>query len=205
MEKQGIRHAIIEYAKLCYDKGLVSAAGGNISMRWGDSVFITATNAPLRKLAPEDIVEIDMDGTPIDDTAERKPSKEWGMHLAVFKNRPDVDSVIHIHPVYSIASTVAIGDHLPLLTVSARLKLSKIGYAPYAAAGSAELLSGVTEAIREGGADIHAVLLERHGIIAFAKGMEACYNIAELVEETAKISYLSATLKVAAEDGGTVS
>lgn len=203
MERQAIRQRIIEYAKLCYDKGLVSAAGGNISMRWGNSVFITATNAPLRRLRPENIVEIDMDGQILDAALGEKPSKEWGMHLAVFQKRPDVDSVIHIHPVYSIASTVAIGEHFSLLTVSAQLKLHA-GYAPFAKPGSKELLNEVADAIREGGENLNAILLERHGIITFAKEMEVCYNIAELVEETAKINYLSATLKAAVENGGAI-
>lgn len=196
MNKQEIRETIIEYSKLCYDKGLVSAAGGNISMRWGNSVFITATNAPLRRLRHENIVEMDMDGQVFYAALGEKPSKEWGMHLAVFKACPDADSVIHIHPVYSIASTAAMGEEFPLHTVSAQLKLH-VGYAPYAKPGSQELLDGVADAIREGEKNLNAVLLERHGIIAFAKGMEPCFSTAELTEEAARVGHLTAVRKAA--------
>lgn len=202
MDKQQIKQEILTYGKLCYERGLVSAAGGNISMRLGDRMFISATNAPLRRLTSEDIVELDMDGNLVGDNHGRKPSKEWGMHLAVFKARPGVDSVIHTHPVYSIASSIAFLDNFNLPTESARLKLRKVGHVSVAKPGSDELRESVTSAVQAGGDEQKVVLLQEHGIIAYEKGMEACFSIAELMEETAHINYLAATLKTAAAEQG---
>ncbi|MEA4815796.1 MAG: class II aldolase/adducin family protein [Lachnospiraceae bacterium] len=188
-----IKQTIIEYSKDCYENGLVSAAGGNISMCLGDRFFITATNAALRHLTPEDIVEVDIDGNIVGESYGRRPSKEVFMHLEVFKNREDIDSIIHIHPVFTISCTITKGRDFPLPTVSSKLKLRKMGYVEYADAGSIELKEGVREASKD--RDINIILLEGHGIVVYDKGMEKCYNTAELLEETAKINCITSMMK----------
>lgn len=118
MNVEEVKRAIIDAGRQAYNCGLVSAAGGNISMRLGDRFFITATNAPLRNLMPEDIVEVDIEGNPVGDTCGRRPSKEAVLHLAVFKKRPDIDSIIHVHPVYSISCTIATPGDFPIHTAN---------------------------------------------------------------------------------------
>ena len=167
-------------------------------MRLGDRFFITATNAPLRSLKPEDVVEVDRDGNLIgEDYGGKRPSKEVRLHLAVYKNRPDVDCVIHVHPVFSIACTIAFPEDFPILTVSAINKIGKVGYIPFAGAGSDELVLGAEKAIRENDPSVKTLLMERHGIIVYDKGMDKCYERTELVEETAKIAIYSTIAKAA--------
>lgn len=187
---------ITNYAKLCYDKGLVSASGGNISIRIGEHVYITATNSLLRNLKTQDIVGLNMKGEPLDINA-KQPSKEWGLHVAVYQQRPDVDSVVHLHPVYSIVSSIAFGDQFECSTVSSKLKLKVIGYVPFAEAGSQKLIDSVTRAIQQKGSGMQIIMMERHGVLAFGKGLEAAFSIAELLEDTSKINCLAGILKVA--------
>ena len=199
MNVEECKREIINAGLAAYSCGLVSAAGGNISMRLGDRYFITATNAPLRGLKPEDVVEIDADGNLVgEDYGGKRPSKEARLHLAVYKNRPDIDSVIHVHPVFSIACTIAFPEAFPILTVSAINKIGKVGYIPFAGAGSDELVEGAEKAIRENDASVKTLLMERHGIIVYDKGMEKCYERTELVEETAKIAVYSSIAKAVA-------
>ena len=188
-----LKQTIISYSRDCYGNGLVSAAGGNVSMRLGDRFFITATNAALRHLTPEDIVEVDIDGNVVGENYGRLPSKEVFMHLEVYKNREDIDSVIHIHPVFSISCSVVNGNSFPLPTVSSRLKLRKMGFVEYADAGSEKLKEGVRKASAD--RDVNVIILEGHGIVVYDKGMEKCYNTAELVEETAKINCITSMMR----------
>ena len=196
MNVEEIKRQISDAGLSAYSCGLVSAAGGNISMRLGDRFFITATNAPLRNLRGEDILEVDIDGNVVgEDYGGKRPSKEVGLHLAVFKNRDDVDSIIHVHPVFSIACSMAFPNAFPILTVSAINKIGEVGYIPFAQAGSGELITGAEAAIKEHDANMKTIIMERHGIIVFDKGMEKCYERTELVEETAKIGIYTALAK----------
>ncbi len=193
MNVEEIKRKIIGAGLDAYSCGLVSAAGGNISMRLGDRYFITATNAPLRNLRPEDILEIDMSGNVVGENyGGKRPSKEYFLHLEVFKNRADIDSVIHVHPAYSIACSIVFPRAFPMLTVSAINKIGKLAYIPFAQAGSSELVSGARKAIAENDREMKTIIMERHGIIVFDYGMEKCYERTELVEESAKIAIYSA-------------
>lgn len=199
MNVEEIKREIMAAGRQAYESGLVSAAGGNISMRLGDRYFITATNAPLRTLKAEDILEVDSNGNVVgDDYGGKRPSKEVGLHLTVLKNRPDIDSVIHVHPVYSIACTIAMPNAFPIVTVSAKNKVVKVGYVPEAKPGSDELIHNTKKAIVEADDVMKTIIMERHGIIVFDKGMEKCYELTELVEETAKVGIYS-TMAMAAK------
>ena len=192
MQTEDAKKAIMEAGCSAYSCGLVSAAGGNISMRLGERYFITATNAPLRCLHMEDILEIDLDGKVVGETyGGKRPSKEAVLHLEVYKNRSDIDCVIHVHPVFSIACSIAFPNDFPIFTVSGINKIGKVGYIPYAQPGSKELVAGARRVLTENDEDMKTIILERHGILVFDKGMENCYERTDLVEETAKVGIYS--------------
>ena len=81
-----------------------------------------------------------------------------------------------------------------MITASSRLKLKDIPVIGYADPGSKKLSELVYEGVLKAGSNINAVLLEAHGLIAFSSGIENCFNIAELAEETAKVAYISGKL-----------
>ena len=79
---------LISYSKLIYQRGLVSAAGGNISARCGRHVLITGSNIPLRAVTPEGLVLCDENGTVLDAPPHLRPSKESAFHLGIYRIRP---------------------------------------------------------------------------------------------------------------------
>ncbi|MDR1828775.1 MAG: class II aldolase/adducin family protein [Methylobacteriaceae bacterium] len=190
MDIQKAREEIVAAAASCYRTGLVSAAGGNISMRVGEQMLITATNESFRELTTDGIVTVAMDGTLVHAVGDRKPSKEKNLHLEVYRRKPDMRCVIHVHPVYSIAYTVAAGQRFPLPTVSAVAKLKEIGFVPVAGGGSSALVDGISAALEKGPDYMRVLLLERHGIVVYEKDMKNCLDLTELMEETAKINVL---------------
>ena len=98
---------LIDYSKVLYERKLIHATGGNTSVRKGDVVWISQTGAKLGELSEREIVKVDLEGNVLDGTA---PSKEMGMHLAMFQARKDVNAVIHVHPTFSVAHSTTIKE-----------------------------------------------------------------------------------------------
>ena len=184
---------IIRYSGLLYDRNLVSAAGGNVSERCGSDMLITASNAPLREITPDSLVLCDLKGAVIEKNQHLRPSKETLFHAGVYRVRPEVRCVIHVHPAYSVVWTLQ-KKPLPLYTESAKLKLIDVPIIPDAAPGSQELAENVVRTVAAAPADITAFLMEGHGILALGRTMLECFHQVELLEDTAKIAVLQALL-----------
>ena len=91
---------LISYSKLIYQRGLVSAAGGNISARCGRHVLITGSNIPLRAVTPEGLVLCDENGTVLDAPLICVPPKDVCFHSWHLPNPPSAQYVLHAHPVF---------------------------------------------------------------------------------------------------------
>ncbi|MGE4485094.1 MAG: class II aldolase/adducin family protein [Oscillospiraceae bacterium] len=181
---------VIKYSKLVYWRRLVSAAGGNISMRCGENVLITASNVSLREVTADGVILCNMDGNVLEGNSSLKPSKETRFHLSIYKSRPEVGAVIHAHPCYSTAFSLG-GEKLPLNTVSAKLKLIDVPIIQEAPPGSAELAENVRLAVSEDHTDAFAYLMRAHGILTMGRTMKESFDLAELLEDTSKIAILN--------------
>ena len=134
---------IIRYSALVYQKGLVSAAGGNVSARLGGDMLITGSNVPLRAVTYEGLVLCDAEGHVKRAAQGLKPSKEMRFHLDVYRLRPEINYIIHAHPTYSVLWTLQ-KKPLPLYTESAKLKLGEVPIVPDRAPGSLSLITHLT-------------------------------------------------------------
>src|SRR2546430_496377 len=97
---------IVRVCRRLYDLGLIAGAEGNVSARLGTNVIL-ATPAGWCKadLEAADIVELSLDGSPLDD--DQTPSTEIRMHLRIYERRPDVAAVVHAHPPTATGFAVA--------------------------------------------------------------------------------------------------
>lgn len=184
---------VMEFSRLAYQKNLVSAAGGNVSARCGNWVAITASNTALRSVTESDLALTDLEGTVLDVKEGGKASKETPFHIHVYRQRPDVNFVMHLHPCYSILWSLT-GKTLPLLTESARLKLTEVPIIRDEKPGSRELAEVVCQALKETPDTVNAFILKNHGILVMGSTMEMCFERAELLEDTAKIAVLHSIL-----------
>src|SRR5680860_5363 len=185
---------IAKYSNLSYERNLVGAAGGNISMRKEDLFLITAGGRSLRDVTAEDILVVDENGKIIEGKEGLKPSKETSLHINVYKFRPDIDSVVHVHPSYCTAYSI-LKKQVPVLTASSKLKLKEIHIIGYANPGSKELSDFVAECVKMSPEFVKALTLEAHGLLAWDKGLSNAFDIAELVEETARAAFISSQIK----------
>jgi L-ribulose-5-phosphate 4-epimerase len=181
---------IIKYSVLGYDRFLTIADSGNVSSRYQDGILITASGVSLKEVTDDSVLYVGMDGKTLSNPAGLKPSKETPLHLAIYRLRPDVQSVYHVHPAYATAYAIK-GKEIPFLTSTAKHKIIATPLVPYAPPGSEELSRYVGDTISREDGSLHSLLLKDHGIVTFEKSLEQSFHLAELLEMTAKISILS--------------
>jgi ribulose-5-phosphate 4-epimerase/fuculose-1-phosphate aldolase len=186
-----LRKELAEFSRRAYNRGLVSGAGGNISVRIPDTdqVLITPTNVSLGDVDPEVNLLVRLDGTMLENPFGLKPSKETGFHLVAYQLRPDVGAVSHVHPPYATAYSNK-ERPLPLVTINSRLILQEVPCIDCAAPGSQELCDFVHGCIKKYPV-AKALLMKEHGILALGPDLKTAYYIADLVEDTAKIAFLT--------------
>lgn len=180
-EIEGKRKELVRTAVLLFERGLVSGADGNISLRLsGGRMLITPSGAGKGMLSPGQLLVQKFDGEVVE--GEGRPTKEARMHSRIYEKRPEVKAIIHTHPPAATAFAVC-GRTLPsncLVEVGA--VLGKMGLAPYEPAGSEELSAAVEAAAAEH--DI--IFLKNHGIITCAETMEKAFLQMDAVENAAK-------------------
>jgi kynurenine formamidase/ribulose-5-phosphate 4-epimerase/fuculose-1-phosphate aldolase len=183
---------LVRYSRLCYERHLVGAAGGNLSARisGSDAFMVTATGVSLRDVARENLLIIDSQGKVLEGPAGAKPSKETSFHLAVYEVRPDVSAIIHVHPSYATVFAAS-GRLIPTITISAQLKLKQGKLIAVAPPGSRELRDLVAQSVKVSASDASVFLLVSHGMLAISRTFSDAFDFAELAEDTAKIAYLA--------------
>jgi len=177
---------LLRYSRLLYDQGLICATGGNTSVRLGDTVWVTETGAVLGDLEAENLVPVGLDGTVL---GEGRPSKELGMHLALYVARPEVSAVMHAHPLRCIAYSArrqAGEDAMVPYTAAFYLRAGQVPMVPYFPSGSDEL----HEAVAELAPRFHAILLKSHGVIVGAPAPRTALGIVEEMEQNAHLGLI---------------
>jgi len=191
-----IKTQLVKYSRLAHERGLTAAFGGNLSIRKGDLVFIKATGAVMDDMSTGQIAVIDINGRQL---SAVRPSSEYRLHLAIYRERPEVRAIAHLHPPYSIAVASLVEWELPIITPEAEIYLKRIPIAPFRPAGTQELADVVAAALLQS----DAVIMERHGIVTVGRTLREAFYKAELVEESAKLCYLSRkTLSTQRENAG---
>ncbi|GLC80937.1 aldolase [Lacrimispora brassicae] len=188
MDYTKVKDELVHISRLTYQKGYTQASGGNISCRVpGTSFFaIKKTAVNMGEMTVADVLIVDEDGSVID--GQGVPSKEVNFHIGIMKVREDVNAVVHCHPCYAIAFADACLS-LPHTTVTSKKNLGEIPCVAAASAGSAELKEYVVDAFRTK-AGIKGILMEQHGICAVGASLINAFNMADLIEGTAKQAYL---------------
>lgn len=184
MDFREVRQEVARFCHFIYEKGYTQASGGNLSCRVPGTEFfaIKKTAVNMKVMTEADVVIVDGDGNVV--YGDGRPSKEAGFHLGVLKLRPEMNAFIHCHPNYAIAVA---NNHmaLPAVTVTAKKVVGYVPWIPSAPAGSDELREYVIEAFRAH-PESKGILMEEHGICTVGATLEAAYNIADLIEQTAK-------------------
>lgn len=178
------RKEIAEYGRKLVTSGLTKGTGGNLSIynRERALMAISPSGIDYFKIEPEDVVILDLKGNKLD--GNKEPSSEYDMHRIFYKNREDIDAIIHTHTMY--ATTIAcLNWSLPPVHYMIALAGLDVRCARYATYGTRELAENAFEAME----DRYAVLLANHGLLAGAKDLANAFNITEEIEYCAELYY----------------
>ena len=181
------RRDIVAIARRVYNVGIVAATDGNISYRiMTDRVMITPSGTSFSNLNTDSLAYVDLEGNIL--SYQYKPSSELPMHLEIYRQRPDVNAIIHAHPPYATALTLS-GYSLedPILP-EVVMMFGKIPTAPYATPSTKESAESIRPLIK----DHQAILLDHHGAVTYGTSLEEAFHKMEKLEHAAK-TILAAT------------
>lgn len=188
-----LRKLLAEYTRLTYEKGYTPPLNGNLSVRLDERhILVTPSYFCKGKVAEEDLLKVDWDGRAAE--GSRKPSVETGLHLAIYRKRPEIRAVIHAHP--KAVSTFAVANR-PIdtgIVPESIYLLGEIANVPYFMPGTPQLRDAV--AARAG--DHDTFLLYNHGMVSVGRDLPEAFYRLETMEFCA---YLALH---AAEIGGAV-
>jgi L-ribulose-5-phosphate 4-epimerase len=161
-------------------------SGGNISVKVDDQniIAITPSGRPYWDMSFEDISVVDFDLKPVD--AKHAPSKEAGMHAAIYQHRSDVKAVVHTHQTYASIFSI-INQSIPALFDEIANEIGAvIEIVPYAISGSAELAQNVADRL---GNQYLCYILQNHGALSLGTTIDQAWKNTELLEKAAQVYY----------------
>jgi len=186
MKNLEIKKQIIDTCLWLQEKDLVIGTWGNVSMRVDDSIILTPSKISYDVLTPEDMVTIDYEANVID--GFRSPTTERDVHRLIYLARPDVNCIIHYHPVYASAMCATDEGIPPIFEEMTQLLGGAVPITPeYIRAGEHEALG---EAAAKYIGQKNAVLLRNHAPVCVGINLEYA-KIACLVLEKAAACYIS--------------
>jgi L-fuculose-phosphate aldolase len=182
------RLQLVETARRVAEQGLARSSDGNLSIRLrDDKILITPSGAYKAALKPEAIILVDLAGNVIRPQSDKKPSTELSMHLAVYRHRADVEAVIHAHPPYATALTIAGLPFPGELVPEAVVALGEVPVVPYATPGSPQLGEQLIPFLPHH----DTLLLDHHGSLCLGKTLEDALLKLERLEAVAQLYYLA--------------
>ena len=177
-----LRDELIRIGRLTYERHLLVALDGNLSVRLSDDLIL-CTQAGCHKGFLEDhhLVVIDMNGDKV--RGEGEPTSEMAMHLAAYRSRPDIQAVVHAHPPMCIAFTVAGISMARCVLPEVVLTLGAVPTLDYATTGTSALADDVGRALQQH----DAVMMDRHGAVCVGSSLLDAFCKLETMEHTAKV------------------
>ncbi|MCY1143841.1 class II aldolase/adducin family protein [Actinoplanes sp. Pm04-4] len=172
--------------------GLVAGSGGNLSARIPDedAIWVTGSGSWLGRLSRTTFAAVRIsDGSPAAvgniPPPAIQPTSELALHLALYRARPDVNAIIHLHPQTALLLD-AMGEHVRIVTTDHAYYLRRVSTVPFRLPGTTEL-AALTAAMAADGTD--CLVLSQHGCVVMGDTIELAHKRARNLEEAAELTY----------------
>ncbi len=184
--------------KLAYDRQLLDSAGGNVTTRFGDRIYMTRSYSGARyqwNLRPDDILVLDCDGNIL--AGEGEFSREGAVHLACYREFPEAGCVFHAHSL-NLMPFVALQAPIPPLSEQTD-KFGELGFCKWAATHTDALADNVVDALKlqREALPQHpiATLIPRHGIFLVGLDLNITYDTLERLDRNAYMVLMARLLR----------
>jgi L-fuculose-phosphate aldolase len=182
-----LRQEMVRVGRLMWERGYVAATDGNLSARLGpDRLLVTPSGLSKGFLSAADLVVLRTDGQLVARYGNRgqKASSEIAMHLEVYRQRSDVNAVVHAHPPLATAFSIAGVSLARCIIPEVIVTLGGIPTTEYATPGTGEVPASIAQAIQ----DHDAIIMAHHGSLTLGSTLWEAYLRLEKVEHTAQIT-----------------
>ena len=180
------REEIVRYGRMLHDRGFVAAMDGNLSVRLrGDRILVTPTCLSKGAMRPKDLVIVDLEGKRVE--GRRTVTSEIGMHLLIYRMRPDIKAIVHAHPPTATGFAAAGMPLTEPLVCEVVIGLGSIPLAGYGTPGTSELAGTLEPYVPH----YDAILMSNHGVVAYGDTLEHAYMKMETVEHFAQIALVT--------------
>jgi len=182
-----VREELIAYGTRIAQKGLVAGAGGNISAREGNIVWMKPSGFAMDDMDPDDLCGMDLEtGEKVEGT--NKPTSEVNMHLGVYRVRPEITAIFHTHSPWA-SGVFSSGAELKPMFAEFVNDLGTVGTVNYITPTTQALADAVAEKART----CDTIFMANHGALAVGVNMKQAYYRVDIVEDAAK-SLIAATI-----------
>ena len=180
---QKLKSELIEYGKLAGVKNFTPGYSGNMSARYDEKILITSSGSSNGYLSEDELVIMDYEGNLIE--GGKKPSSEKMLHVEFYKQRPDVNYIIHVHsPFLSTFACCRIALDEPVMAENV-FYFGQIPLADYGLPSSMDLVEKTAKYFK----DYDAVLMANHGFIVGDKTIKDAFLKLELAESYAQVVF----------------
>lgn len=183
------RHDICAVGAWIHKRGFTAATDGNVSVRLDENRILTSPTCMSKgMMSPDDLVITDRSGRQLSGT--RNASSELGMHLLIYRLRPDINAVCHAHPPVATGYAAA---SLPLdqpILCELVIGLGRIPVARYGTPGTSEL----TEALAPLVPGHDAILMANHGVVTYGPDLLTAFQHMETTEHFARVALVTGLL-----------
>lgn len=188
MTEQQLREQMVALARSMFERGYATGGAGNLSLKLPDGNFLaTPTGSSMGRLIASELSVVDINGQQI---SGQRASKEIAFHLAIYKNNPQCNAIVHLHSTYltalSCLDNLDMDNAIRPFTPYYVMRIGQLPVIPYLRPGEPRL----AEELEMRAAQARAFLLANHGSVITGSDLEDAVDNAEELEETAKLMFL---------------
>jgi len=189
VSRQRIADEIVAVCRRLYDRALIAGQDGNVSVRLRSGhILVTPSGLSKVDVTPEALVELTAQGERV--TRGPGASSEVGMHLRIYRERPDVRAVVHAHPPVATAFGVAGRDFMDAVLPEVIFHLGRVPLVPFALPGTPALGDAMAPYL----ADHDAFLLASHGATTVGPTLGLAHQRMESLEHAARILHAASQI-----------
>jgi len=175
-----VKADLVKYGFKIAQARLVAGAGGNISARDGDIVWMKPSGFAMDDMTPDDLCGMEL-ATGEQRYGSNRPTSEVNMHLELYRVRPEVVAVFHTHSAWA-SGVISAGIELKPMFAEFVNDLGRTGTVPYVTPTT----QGLAAAMAEKAKTCDTIFMVNHGVLAVGLTMVQAYYRVVVVEDAAK-------------------